>query len=260
MRKVVKDGLVYYQSEILLAAGFDNFFFTRYGGLSKGTFAELNLSLRVGDEPDLVRKNLEKVKKAMSAKRLVTVHQMHRGRVLELEPEDIDPETLRNRESDGIVTGMPGIGIGVLCADCFPLILAETQKRIIAVAHCGRRGILEGVIENALQAIIKRGGKLEKIIGALGPGICGECYQVDEKVIAGYRKKFPEGGGKIWNPGQGFYLLELKQAILSVLAQSGIDRDQTEDLGLCAFQDDDFFSHRRSRGRAGRQLSAIMIK
>ncbi len=260
MRKTESNGLVYYQSEILLNLGFENFFFTRKGGVSLGELAELNLSFRAGDDPERVQSNLDKTRRVMKAGHLVMVHQVHGAKALLLEQGPIEPESLRNQERDAIVTRMPGIGIGVLCADCFPLLLAEPEQKIIGIAHCGRRGIISGVIENTLDEIVRLGGKVGRIIAAIGPGICGECYQVDQPVILEYREKFPQGEGRIWRRGPGFYLLDLKQAMVSVLADAGVAEDRIEDLGLCTLEGEDFFSHRRSLGQAGRQLSAIVIK
>jgi hypothetical protein len=140
-------------------------------------------------------------------------------------------------------------------------LLAETEKRILGVCHCGRRGIIEGVIENTVKAMVKKGGRRGKMIAAVGPGICGNCYMVDEKVVDEFRGKFGGGGGdKPWRRVPRGFLLELKKAIFSTLAGQGILGGRTDDLGRCTFENEEFFSHRRSRGRAGRQLSAIMIK
>lgn len=260
MLRLEKLGLVYYQSRKLLDVGFDNFFFTRFGGVSKGELAELNLSFRVGDDPERVRQNRDKVREVMAAEKLILVRQVHSARVIQLDSGKIDQEALANTEADGIVSEQTGIALGVLCADCFPLLLAEKKKRIVSVCHCGRRGIVAGVIENAIKAILSRGGNVENIIGAIGPGICGQCYTVDQAVISEYQKKFPQAAGKIWQSNKGDYLLDLRQAIFQVLGEAGIPGQAIDDLGLCTFQSQEFFSHRRSSGRSGRQLSAIMIK
>ena len=260
MKKEKKSGLVYYQSQILLNYGFDNFFFSRYGGISKGSFAELNMSKRVGDEHENVKKNIEIIENHISAEKLIFLKQMHGSKVIELCDKGIDPQTLRDTEADGIVTNQPGIAIGVLCADCFPVLIAEPEKKIIGICHCGRRGIVEGIIENTLQAMVRMGGDLSKMIVAIGPGICGRCYYVDNAVISDYQKRFSEDENRFWRWEKDRYYLDLKQAILVVLEKEGIFSSRIDDAGLCTFEDRDFFSHRRSAGKTGRQLSAIMIK
>ena len=261
MIKIEKDRMAYYRSQLFLKYGFDTFFLTRNGGSSKGELAELNLSFRVDDDPAIVKKNLGKVKRLTGAKTLLTVKQVHGAKVIGLAGGKIDSRALRDTEADAMITDQPGLAIGVLCADCFPVLLAETEKRIIGVCHCGRRGIIEGVIENTVKAMVKKGGRREKMIAAVGPGICGNCYRVDDEVVEEYRGKFGGGGGdKPWRRVPGGFLLDLKKAIFSILAGQGIFGGRTDDLGLCTFENQGFFSHRGSRGRAGRQLSAIMIK
>jgi polyphenol oxidase len=260
MKKVSKQGLVFYQSEILLRAGVENYFLTRLGGFSQGPFSELNLSFRVGDDPATVKKNYQKVKDTLGIKFLATVHQVHGNRVLDIDLEPFDEDGLRAIEADGIITAQKDIAAGVLVADCFPLLLFEAEKKILAVAHCGWRGIVGKMIENALQAIAEKGGESRSVLAALGPGVCAKCYEVDEKVIAEFAGRFPRGEGKIWKQGTKGYQLDLKAAVFSILNRLGVEQDRTDDLGLCTCCNPEFFSHRRDQGRSGRQLAMAMIK
>ena len=259
MSKAQKQGLSFYRSERLSKAGLENFFLTRFRGFSKGPFAELNLSFRVGDDPELIKKNYLKVKDALGIKFLATVRQVHGSRVLDLDDEQLDEERLRDTEADGIVATRKDVAIGVLVADCFPLILYERKKKIPAIAHCGWRGIVNSVVENAAQAIIEKGGEQKNIIAALGPGVCAKCYQVDDKVIAEFAKRFPQGEGEIWRrQGDGFQL-DLKAAVFFILNGLGVEQEQIDDIGLCTCCNEEFFSHRRGKGKAGRQLALAML-
>jgi len=260
MRRVEKSGLVFYQSENLLQSGVDNFFLTRSGGFSQGPFAQLNLSYRVGDDPMLVAKNYGKLKRVLRLKFLATVHQVHGAKILELDAEKLEEQSLRNIEADGMVTRQKQVALGVLVADCFPLILAEPQAQVLAVLHCGWRGIAAGVIQNLLQAITAKGGKLENMVGALGPGICAECYEVDDAVINEFRKQFPQGRPRIWKKRGAQYQLDLKAGIFAVLKDAGIKLSRVQELKLCTCCCEEFFSHRRSQGHAGRQIALAMLK
>lgn len=259
MTKIEQNGLAFYQSQLFLAHGFETFFFNRLGGSSQGELGQLNLSFRVGDNPARVKQNQERARTAMGADKLFTIKQVHGRQVLELDDKS-DPAISSDTEADAIITSQTNAAIGVLCADCFPLLLAETERKIIAVCHCGRRGIVLGVIENTINVMIAKGGRPERMLAAIGPGICGNCYRVDEPVIEEFREKFTGDATKIFKPIGPDFLLDLKHAILEILKSQGISQDQTDDLALCTNEDPQFFSHRRSRGRAGRQLSAIMIK
>lgn len=260
MSRVENSGLAYYQSGLLLKSGIDNFFLTRAGGESRGPFAELNLSYRVGDDPRLVDKNYARLKKVLGLNSLAVVHQVHGARILDLDEDKADGQRLQDIEADGIITRQEQLALGVLVADCFPLILAEPKAQVLAVAHCGWRGTLAGVVENALQAINAKGGRVENMVGALGPGICPECYQVDDAVINQFQKRFPQGENTIWKKRGDNYQLDLKAAILTVLKCAGLKSAQLEVLKLCTCCRDEFFSHRRSRGRTGRQIALAMLK
>jgi polyphenol oxidase len=259
MIRLESQGLVYYQSEMLNRAGVKNFFLTRAGGFGKGEFAELNLSLRVGDDPELVRKNHEKLKQALGIKFLATVHQVHGSRVLDLDQEPLDAERLRLVEADAIALTRSDVAAGVLVADCYPLMLFEQEKKILVVAHCGWRGIVGGMVENAAAAILAKGGASANIIAAIGPGVCAKCYHVDEKTVSEFERRFPRGEGKIWIKTEAGYDLNLKAAMVSALNGLGIGRGQTDDLGLCTCCNAEFFSHRRDRGKTGRQIAMVVL-
>ena len=148
----------------------------------------------------------------------------------------------------------------MLVADCFPLVLAEPLQKILAIAHCGRRPILLGVIESTISEIIAHGGAAENIIAAIGPGVGAECYTVDEKIIEEFKSRFPKGAGKIWRKKSGKYHLDLKAAIFSILEESGVKRGNIDDLCQCTCCNEEFFSHRRSSGKTGRQIAVAMLK
>jgi len=255
-----KQGISFYQSEKLLLAGVQNYFLTRKGGFSRGELAKLNLSFRVGDDPLLVRKNYALVKEAFGVKTLVTVNQVHGAAVLDLDRQNMDEERLREIEADAIITRRKGVALAVLVADCLPLMLAEPKQGILALAHCGRRPILKGVIENSVRAIVERGGKVKRLIAALGPGVGPECYQVDYAVITEYRGRFPGGEGLVWRKAGAKYQLDLREAALAALRESGLEDNQIDDLKLCTCCMEEFFSHRRQRGMAGRQMALAMLK
>ena len=259
MIKGNRQGISFYQSELLLKKGITHYFFTGQVRTGNGGFQSFNLSYLCADAPQEVEKNLSLLKNTFDIPELVVLRQIHSDIVIDLDSEPGENPGYQKREGDALLTRRKNLALGVLTADCYPLIIAEPEEKIIAIAHCGRAGILKGIVENTLKAFFKKGGKRKSTSIALGPGICSRHYQVDEEIIEQVKFSYPDYFSEVcWKENQT-WLLDLESLILKVLLSSGIPRENIETSKLCTYESKEFFSYRRE-DKTGRQLSLVMLK
>jgi YfiH family protein len=159
------------------AAGVRHGFFTRRGGVSEGLFASLNCGPGSGDLPERVRRNREIAagRLDLPESRLLTCRQVHGARAVAVDgpwPHDNPPQ------ADAIVTSTPGLAIGVLSADCAPILLHDPTARVVGAAHGGWRGALHGVAEAVVAAMEGLGARRQDIRAAIGPCIGPLSYEV----------------------------------------------------------------------------------
>ena len=237
-------------------------FFTRCGGVSEGLFGSLNCGFGSGDSPQKVARNREIAldRLGLSAERLVTCRQIHSAAVVTVE------RPWRREEApsaDGLVTAVPGIALGVLAADCAPVLLHDPVARVIGAAHGGWRGALGGIVEATIGHMTALGAERARIRAAIGPRIGRTSYEVGPE----FRRAFlaDEPGSKRWfaaAPREGHFLFDLGSCIAHRLARAGIARVEMADHDTVA-EEDRFFSYRRAclRGERsyGRGLSAIAL-
>jgi len=234
-------------------------FFGRQGGVSEGEFASLNASRSVGDDLGNVREN---VHRAVMALKLGPVpvalaHQVHGTDVLVV-GEDYD---LENRpEADALVTNRPGVALGILTADCVPVLLADPQAGVIGAAHAGWRGAVDGVLARTVEAMIKLGAKAGTISAAIGPSIAPESYEVGEEFAAMIGRDYPDAVPFIV-PGKAkphFDVPGLVMAQGKALGLYGIEAVGGDSYAA----PERYFSHRYGvhRGvRMGRQISLVAL-
>jgi hypothetical protein len=238
-------------------------FFTRERGVSQGVDAFLNCGFGSGDDPRLVLANraIAMDRLGVPAGWLTTVKQVHGThvhRVLEPAP---GPSTV---EADALVTDRPGIALGVLSADCAPVLLADPDAGVIGAAHAGWRGALAGVTDRLVQAMLDLGAGKARLIGAVGPCIAKASYEVGSDMRAAFEDADP-CGLDLFEPvaGSDRYLFDLKAYVRSRLERLGLERVEIlpEDT---AADERRFFSARRSRKRGeerfGLLLSAIALR
>ena len=150
-------------------------FFTRHGGVSAGIYASLNCGIGSKDEPAAIRENRGRVTSHLGASNLASAYQVHGTTALVVS----EPWPVGERpKADAMVTATPGIALGVLTADCAPVLFADAQARVVAAAHAGWRGALSGVVEAAIEAMEGLGAKRERILAAVGPCIGQGAYEV----------------------------------------------------------------------------------
>lgn len=251
--------------EILTAdslAPFRHGFFTRRGGASSGIFAGLNCGPGSSDQSDSVRLNRARVADAMGVAQdaLVTVHQTHSANVVTLTAPL--PERQPKPEADAMVTATPGLALGILTADCQPVLLADPVAKVIGAAHAGWRGALSGVLENTVDAMLDLGAERARISAAIGPSISQKAYEVGEEFFDSFLSEDTGFARFFANGVDGKYQFDLIGFGLSRLRAAGVADARW--VGHCTYADPvRFYSYRRAthEGQAdyGRLISAIRI-
>ena len=233
-------------------------FLGRRGGVSTGEIAGLNTGLGSGDDKALIAENRARAVAAiMPGARLATVFQIHSPRVVRADapwPDDNRPH------ADALVTDRPGLLLGILTADCAPVLLAESEAGVVGAAHAGWRGALGGVTDATISEMEKLGAKRERITAAVGPCIALASYEVDQAFLEPFIEE-DAGNERFFTDGpKGKPHFDLEAYVVARLAAAGIGR--VEALSLDTYADPDlFYSYRRAthRGEAsyGRQISLI---
>jgi YfiH family protein len=216
-------------------------FTNRTGGVSHGAFASLNLGTHVGDELDLVLENRRILSDEVGSTQYM--NQVHGDRIAVIEVVTDEAPT-----ADALVTGIPGVTLAVMVADCIPLLL--TSKESVAAVHVGRRGLVNEITRKTLQVMRDMGAS--KISGIVGPSICGTCYEVSEGIYNEVIASHPTAQSRTKS---GTLALDLPAALRQVLLEEGVEIiDQFE----CTFESDKYFSYRRD-GVTGRQVGVISL-
>jgi hypothetical protein len=242
------------------AAGIAHGFFTRAGGVSQGIYASLNCGAGSKDDWAAVRENRGRVVSHLGAREIVSAYQVHGTAAVVVR----GPWPAGERpKADALVTDTPGIAVGVLTADCAPVLFADARAGVIAAAHAGWRGAIAGICEAAIAAMEQLGAARSRIGAAVGPCIGPAAYQVGADFRAQFLDQDP-GSARFFTPpdASGRPHFDLPAYIASRLARSGVASVSVEHA--CTFAGaDDFFSYRRSRVRNeadyGRQISAIVL-
>jgi YfiH family protein len=236
-------------------------FLGRSGGVSTGTCAGLNVGLGSGDDPAAIAENRRRAVEAVApGARLVSLFQVHSAVALYAEapwPDDARPK------ADALVTDCPGLALGILTADCAPILFVDAQAGVVAAAHAGWKGALGGVVEATVVEMERRGGRRERIAAAIGPCIARRSYEVDDAFLARFAEADPENE-RFFSAGQqgGRHQFDLEAYALSRLAAAGLR--QVEALGEDTYsQPHRFYSYRRATHRGepdyGRQISLIAL-
>jgi YfiH family protein len=235
-------------------------FFTRQGGDSEGIYASLNAGPGSRDEGAKVAANRDRVGAALGLApgRIVTAYQIHSAEAAVVEEVW---EQSAAPESDALVTRVPGLGLGILTADCAPILLADGDGGVVGAAHAGWRGALTGVIEAVVTAMEGLGAKRNRIRAAIGPCIGARSYEVGAEFPAPFLADDP--ANEIFfraAPRPGHYLFDLGGYVAARLAAAGIGQVAPPREDTCA-EAERFFSYRRSvlNGEPdyGRQISVI---
>ena len=269
-------------------------FLGRYGGMSSGLYDSLNCSKFVGDDVCSVAQNLEIAKKSVGADKLITLEQVHGKKCIM-----VDEGTQFDEKADALVTEIPGIALGVLTADCAPVLFLDPEKKIIGAAHAGWRGACGGVLESTVETMVSLGASADNIFAAIGPCIHKNSYEVGEDFVQNfpdfdhYTEFFTEidANNECCAGGLRHTVLDELQTIITVanltteqcvatvshrkylfdlpgyckkrLKNAGVDKVSIVPVDTCKCCDD-FFSYRvankTSGGICGRNISLICMK
>ena len=240
-------------------AGLPHGFLGRRGGVSTGVMAGLDMGRRGQDEigPDLAENRRRAIAAVLPGATLLTCYQIHSADVATVTEPFPDAERPR---ADALVTDRPGLLLGILTADCAPVLLADTQAGVIGAAHAGWKGALAGVTDTTVEAMEALGADRSRIAAAIGPCIARASYEVDDTFRTHFTATDPANERFFLDARAGHHRFDLEAYVAHRLAAAGIDR--VEALGLDTYADDArFYSFRRAthRGEAdyGRQIALI---
>jgi hypothetical protein len=235
-------------------------FLGRRGGVSAGVCAGLNVGYGSGDDREAIDENRRRAVAAVApGARLVTVHQVHSPKCRTV--TELWTEAKRPR-ADALVTDLGGIALGILTADCAPVLFADAAGGVIGAAHAGWKGAFGGVLEATVAAMERLGADRSSIAAAVGPCIARRSYEVDEAFRHRFAEADPEND-RFFSPGrEGHQQFDLEGYAVARLAAAGVRR--IEALGLDTYADPErFFSYRRATHRGeptyGRQISLIAL-
>lgn len=249
------------QPEVIAAeslAGIPHGFLGRQGGVSTGIVAGLNAGLGSGDDPAAVIENRRRAADAvLPGAPLVAVYQVHSPDCVTVrEPWGDDSRP----EADALVTDRPGILLGIVTADCAPVLLADREAGVVGAAHAGWKGALHGVTDRTIEAMEALGARRSAIAAAIGPCIARASYEVDEGFAACFLSADP-ANARFFTPGRaGHRQFDLEGYVAHRLESAGVGK--VEKLGLDTYAAPSrFYSFRRSTHRGepayGRQISLI---
>ncbi len=235
-------------------------FCTRRGGVSTGLFASLNVGLGSSDARDLVVENRRRAVAAVApGAALVTLHQIHSAVVVPVTAAFADDA---RPHADAMVTATPGLALGILTADCAPILLADAAAGVIGAAHSGWKGALADVGPATVAAMVRLGARADRIVAAIGPTIAQRSYEVDD----GFRDRFcaadPAHEAFFRSGKPGHCQFDLEGFIAARLANAGVRTVVA--MGVDTYPDAArWFSYRRTthanKPDYGRQLSLIAL-
>ncbi len=261
--KLVRKGKLSYLQPNGLADGFVAGFSTRNGGVSRVPYNSLNLGLNTEDLLANVEGNRSTLARSFDLQphQLLTVKQVHGKDLLVIDEPNPDLTHFLSVEVDAIITNQPAIMIGVLVADCFPVLLWDREKKVIAAVHVGWRGAANGILQKTVETMSRDFGcEAEQLQAAIGPGIGAHKYEVDRPV----REAFRQGSG-FWDEIStetklGHWQLDLSLSCRLQMEQAGLGVQHIDQAAECTCcHPESFFSYRRDNGKTGRQLGFIKL-
>lgn len=249
--------------ELLRAASLSDVphgFAGRRGGVSTGVHAGLNVGLGSADEREAVLRNRDLARHALlPGASLVTVRQVHSPDVVTV----TGPIGEADRPAaDAMVTNLPGLVLGILTADCVPVLLADAQAGVVGAAHAGWKGAIAGVTDNTLAAMEKLGARRDQISATIGPCIGRASYEVTSDFARHFEEEDVENSRFFSAGREGHCQFDIAAYVAARLAKAGVSRVEMMDEDTYS-QPDRFYSYRRSchlnEPSYGRQISMIGV-
>ncbi|MCF0146540.1 MAG: peptidoglycan editing factor PgeF [Eubacterium sp.] len=240
-------------------------FTTRYGGVSRGKMASLNLTLREGDFPENVRENLRRFGEVMGAgvDDFAVTHQVHENvvRIVDNRDRHICLSDVPY-DADGIVTKEKGLPVMCFTADCVPVLLCDSEKKTAAAVHCGWRSSVGDILGEAVKKMCSLGAEPEKIFAAVGPAIGACCFETDEDVPQAVESWLSgDTEGLFRKKENGKTLVDLRSADKRRLMQLGVPETQIDISDECTFcSHEKYWSHRYTKGERGGQAACVVLE
>lgn len=239
-------------------------FCTRLGGVSQGPFKSLNFDTKVGDSKENVQQNMKILAYAMGIDpdKIFLANQVHGDQVLLLDEDPPEAVTkYQHLDYDAIITNRKGVAIGVLTADCLPIMLYDPKKEVIGIIHAGWRGTCLNVVGNVISKL-KKAFEVDPqdLVVGLGPSIGQCCYEVDVKVVRAIKNSTSRWKEFLKPLRANKYTMDLVGLNIHQLLQAGVPEANIVKINACtACNSKLFFSHRASKGKTGRQLNFIQL-
>jgi hypothetical protein len=228
--------------------------------VSEGIYASLNCGVGAKDSPEAVRENRGRVAALLGGRKLLTCHQVH-GTSAVIADDSAQPSW--RPKADALVTATPGVVVGVLTADCAPLLLADPRAKVIGAAHAGWRGAVAGIADATIAAMEGLGAQRGRMVAAVGPCISARVYEVGPELEAEFLSQDAANAQFFTRASpEARPHLDLSAYLVARLQKAGISAVTA--VNACSFTlEKDFFSYRRSRLNGepdyGRQISAIVL-
>lgn len=270
MQVVTQGEVVYLAFPLLEKTGIvKHGFSTRMGGISEGMFSSMNLSFQRGDRAEYVQENFKRMAKALGTdtERMVFSDQTHTTNVRVITQEDKGKgihRPLDYSDIDGLVTNEPGIMLVTFYADCVPVYLVDTKRRVIGLCHSGWRGTVGKISQETLRVMKEHyRTEPEDVTAAIGPSICQDCYEVSRDVAEEVERSFgKENMGELaYRKENGKYQLNLWRANEIALLQAGVRQDRIQTTDICTCCNSGYlFSHRATAGKRGNLAAFLELK
>lgn len=191
---------------------------------------------------------------------LVTAKQVHGTDILFAEERGQKTIKIGEAGFDILITDKEGIPIAVKTADCLPLLMVDPDRKIIAAVHAGWKGTLIQVVERAVQALVKKGARSDRLLVAMGPSMARRCYEVEEDVASKFQKKFSQYPQILKKQSATKWLLDIPETNRLELVRLGVKPEKIDHLDLCTHcRVDLFHSYRRDGEQAGRMVNFIQL-
>lgn len=219
-------------------------------GRSGRPFSELNLARHVGDDEAVVAANRDLLS-AELGRELVFVDQVHSADVHVLPLEGAIPVV----SADAMVTTRRDVALAIMVADCLPVLLVDPVAAVIGAAHAGRRGLLDGVLEETVDQMVRLGAEPGRISASVGPGICGACYEVPEDMRAAAVRRLSAVGTTTTG---GAPAIDLRAGAVQALREAGLPGAAIDADHPCTREDERFYSYRRE-SRTGRFAGVVAL-
>ena len=239
---------------------------TRHGGVSTGAYASLNLGDHVGDDHEAVLENRRRLCDALGVDRLTVADQQHGARLAVIDPAlagrgHAGAEDARAAlpETDAMVTALPGVALATIVADCAPVVLFDPARRVVGVAHCGRRGAVLGVLPRTVETMRATFGcQAADLLVGIGPAIGADSYEIGHAEAADVAAAFGDAG--LLRPTRpGHSTFDLVTALRIQLRDAGVDEKNVHPMGVdTRTSTRDFFSDRAVRP-CGRFMAVAML-